>query len=78
MKRKVVLVKWIDSIETGGWGKKPESNMSCLSAGFLVEKTKDYILIALNVSAYSDGEYLQIPMVAVKSVKTLMMVDKPA
>lgn len=78
-KRKIVLVKWIDSMQTGGWRHKEaaRSNMNCMSCGFLVERTRDYIILALNMSAYTDGDYIQIPMVAVKSVKTLHTVEQP-
>lgn len=77
MKRKIVLVRWVDSIHTGGWGSKPESNMECLTVGLLVERTKKHILIALSASAYCDAHYIQIPAIAVRSVKSLGKVECP-
>jgi hypothetical protein len=77
MKRKIVLVKWVDSIHTGGWGDKPSSNTDCLTVGLLVERTKNHILVSMSASAYCDAHYIQIPAVSVKSVKTLKTVDCP-
>lgn len=78
MKRKIVLIEWIDSMQTSGWCKKPESvNLQCRTAGFLVEKTAKHITVALNMSAYTDGDYMTIPAAAIKSVKVIGTVEQP-
>lgn len=66
-----VIVRWIDSMGTPGWGAEPSAKMECTSVGFLLERTKDRVAIAQNKSHYSNGDLLEIPTAAIKSVKKL-------
>lgn len=70
-KTKPVIVRWVDSMGTSGWRDHKPSDMECTSIGHLISKTKDRVTIAMNSSHYGDGDFLEIPMVAVKSVKRL-------
>ncbi len=70
-KVKPVVVRWVDSTGISGWSKYTASKMECTTVGHLVEKTKDRVVIALNRSQYNDGDYMEIPNVAIKSIKKL-------
>ncbi len=71
-KTKPVVVRWIDSMGTSGWNNldKP-TDMECTSVGHLIKKTKDRVTIAMNRSHYGNGDYMEIPMIAVKSIRKL-------
>ena len=66
-----VMVKWIDSMGTGGWENHGESRMEITSIGHMVRKTADRVTIVQSKSHYNRNEQLEIPMVAVKSIKKL-------
>ena len=68
---KAVRVDWIDSTAQGGWGDYMETDMRCCSIGILIHKDKDVVVLAQNWSNSYLGEYITIPMVAVKKVKVL-------
>ena len=70
-KTKPVIVRWIDSMGSSGWRKYEASGMECTSIGHLVEKTKDRVVICQNRSHCGDGDFMEIPLVAVKSIKRL-------
>lgn len=67
-----VLVEWIDSVQSIGWGELHEpSDLTCWSAGFLVSKTKDRVTLALNWDGAEHGMTMEIPRVAVKKIRKL-------
>ena len=66
-----VIVRWIDSMKISGWTAYEASGMECTTVGHLVSKTKDRVVIAMNRSTCGDGDFMEIPLVAVKSVKKL-------
>lgn len=66
-----VIVRWVDSMKASGWHDYKETGMECTSVGHLIKKTKERVVIAMNRSTCGDGDYMEIPMVAVKSVKRL-------
>ena len=68
-----VCVEWIDSMGCAGWGDYTPSNMNCVSVGFLVEKNKDRVILALNKSLHvgRHGDYMEIPLCAVKRIRKL-------
>lgn len=84
MKKKleVVAVTWIDSYHSGGWRGSDELPpidheviSECLSVGFLVERGKKFIRLALSNDYPSQpgvgryGHFISIPRVAVKKIK---------
>lgn len=73
-KLNLVLIEWVDSIGSSGWKHDFEqSDMRCVSAGHLIEKTKDRIIIAMNKSLHADGygDYMEIPLCAVTKITKL-------
>ena len=66
-----VEVEWIDSVGTSGWGKYERTDMRCRSVGMLYSRDKDRIVLCLNQSAYSQGDYMEIPQSAIKRVTRL-------
>lgn len=67
-----VLVEWIDSVQTMGWGELHEpSDMRCVSVGILVSKTKDRLTLAVNYDGDSFGHFMEIPLVAIKKIRKL-------
>ncbi len=70
-KTKPVIVRWVDSMASPGWSAKSGAQFECITIGNLVEKTEERICVALNKSSYSDGDMMEIPRVAVRSVRRL-------
>lgn len=67
-----VIVSWIDSVQSLGCGElHSPSDMTCVSSGFLVSKTKDRITLAMNWDGAEFGQYMEIPRVAVKKLRRL-------
>lgn len=72
MKRPLVLVEWEDSAFTAGWRHGKVSTSLCKTAGYLVEKDKALVVIAMNVSdTGSYGEAMAIPRACVRSIRRL-------
>lgn len=73
MKIKPVMVEWVDSMGSHGWGNLSEpSNLSCFTVGQLVAKTPERVTVALNQNSHGlYGEHIEIPMCAVKRIKHL-------
>ena len=74
-KARPVIVRWIDSISTGGWCNDPRSKMECTTVGHLVERTKKGVTVALNRSHYGNGDFIEIPASAIRSVRRLKEYD---
>ena len=70
---KCVIVDWVDSVTCGGWrGEDEKTDMHCQTIGYLVEKCKDRIIICQSVAACnSRGEHIEIPKVAITSMRYL-------
>lgn len=68
---KPILVEWIDSMGQSGWGKHSEADLRCVTVGILIRKEADRIILAMNKSAHSHGEYMNIPLVAVRRIRKL-------
>ena len=67
-----VMIEWIDSSSTGGWGNlKEPSNMRCISVGHLVSRSKDRVTLAMSRSPWADGHHLEIPNFAIKRIRKL-------
>lgn len=68
----LVVVQWVDSIKTHGWVDIPQDiDTSCQTVGMFIQKQHNYITIALNKSAYGYGDYMSIPLCAVKKIRRL-------
>ena len=73
-----VLIKWIDSCASKGWGSrdyhlKEFAYSTCYTTGFLMERTKKYISVCQSFSEDTKNmaDTISIPMACVKSVKFL-------
>lgn len=67
-----IMVEWVDSMASSGWGDpRTPADMRCVSVGHLVRRTKDRVHIALNRSANSHGDHIEIPLCAVTRVRRL-------
>jgi hypothetical protein len=66
-------VLWVDSCSTNGWqGKKAPDDepVKCLTAGYLISRTKRGVTLAMNSSEYgSTGEWMTIPASCVVAIK---------
>ena len=70
-KTKPVIVRWLDSMGEGGWAAKSGARFECVTIGNLVRRDKERVVVTLNRSHYSDGDMIEIPAGAVKSVRRL-------
>jgi hypothetical protein len=78
---KKVEVVWVDSIGAGGWYTVPDGEfdrfadqpMICRSAGYLVRKKKDRVVLALNIgiSGTNRGHLIVIPRAAIQKIRRL-------
>ena len=78
---KYVLVRWVDSVSHDGWMTKSQTQTwvdapgaEQVSVGFLLSKTKKFVVIAQSVQIEPDGHtaaLLQIPTPCVISMKTI-------
>ena len=66
-----VIVRWVDSMGASGWHEYKPSAMECTSVGHLISKTKDRVTICMNHSHYGKGDYMEIPTIAIKSIRKL-------
>lgn len=72
----LVEISWLDSSSFTGWQSKPESALlECWSAGYLVHKDKNSIVIALNCSSKASnnafGDTMTIPRKVVTKIRRL-------
>jgi len=64
MKFPLVRIEWIDACSNSGWFTEKEmlkwandhSNYRCENVGYLITKTKDYIVVASRISQNNDEE----------------------
>ncbi len=70
---RIVQVEWVDSSSSSGWHyEHKDTDLNCQSVGFLAEKNKTRIKIYQSKAmAGQKGEYMEIPMCAVKKIKYL-------
>jgi len=78
---KALLVEWIDSASDHGWEKIKDSEIeheSCITLGFLVKESEDFIMIAHSIDQANDSANgrIQIPKVAIKSRKVIQWKPK--
>lgn len=68
-----VVVEWLDSNSTSGWGHDhKQTDLSCISVGLLVHEFRDRITLAQSKEAGGDyGDFLEIPRVAVRKLRRL-------
>ena len=72
----LVEITWNDSSSSTGWQSKPETALlQCWSAGYLVHRSRQAVVIALNCSseqsANSFGDTMTIPARCVKRIRRL-------
>ena len=73
-KQPTVLVRWIDSTTTHGWGQTATDDhepVTCETAGFLIKEANGYISFAQNRGPSKVGEVISIPKACVKRVRRL-------
>jgi len=70
-KKPAVEVEWIDSMGSSGWHELKNADLRCRTVGILYEKKKDRIVIAQNESVHVYGDYIEIPVSAVKKIRKL-------
>jgi hypothetical protein len=78
----VVRVEWIDSVQEHGWSyleeslkKSNDEAMECVSVGFLVKETDNFIVLAESfmMASSSVSGFMQIPKVAVDKIDTFQV-----
>lgn len=75
----MVLVRWIDSSSRAGWQNRKKAtrqmgakDAQCVTAGFLLRKSKNRLILALNMADTGEaGHLMSIPRVAIKRVRKL-------
>ena len=76
-KQDIVLVEWIDSATDSGWefvkSIKVEDGRTVFSAGYLLGRSKEYIVLAGDVDFFekTHNRQMQIPIIAIKSMWNL-------
>ena len=72
---KMVKVDWVDSMGDRGWSTPSRKSGICSTVGYLVERNKDCITVALNQchskAATRWGDSINIPACSIKKVRTL-------
>ncbi len=78
---KLAVVDWLDILVLSGWAKKSDRAVPspCRSVGWVVEKTKDYILLTADIDGHSPtpdcedayNRRIVIPMGCVKKIRYL-------
>jgi hypothetical protein len=72
---KIVHITWVDSQVDLGWKRvDPKITLLCESVGYLVEKTKDRVIIATNFAhgdVVSYGQHTHIPTCSIKKIRTV-------
>lgn len=75
MKYDLYHVKWVDACVDYGWKKIGETRVSGIlvhTAGWLLETTKDFIVVAQSISAIrTSSERMEIPRRWVKSMQKI-------
>ena len=72
MKRPIVLVEWEDAAFTGGWHPKSVTTSQCTTVGYLIEKTKVQVVVALNGCEDGGfGEAMAIPRTCIRSIRRI-------
>jgi hypothetical protein len=75
MKRKLVLVTWIDTAFEPGWKTSystPPTYSVCKTAGYLIEKSKKKVVISMNINEDGGyGECMIFPRGNVKKIEVL-------
>ena len=79
--RKIVLVHWRDANTRGGWGRLEDYEnhgaADVLTAGWLLKKTKDTIVVASSQGDWADiNQAIAIPSDWVISVRQIGRIDR--
>lgn len=66
-----VRIDWIDSVGTSGWRAYEKTKMDCVTIGFLYREYDDRYVVAMNWGRHTCGDYMEIPKIAVTSIRFL-------
>lgn len=77
-KAKILLVDWVDSCQTAGWQEERDCKVrviSCQTAGFLVEETKEAVCLALSRAltegCHPYGDIITIPRCSITGTEVM-------
>jgi len=83
MKRRLVIVEWIDSTRNIGWHAhehaRENRDMRCSSVGFLVDDDRDHVTVASHI-AWPRGEVcdtMTIPRCSIRRIRRLGVALEP-
>lgn len=76
MKRKLVLIEWVDSHYNSGWTRDlpAEEVLICYSVGWLVYDGKKTKILVANITAEDEPQqlgHISIPVCAIRKIKKL-------
>lgn len=69
----LVYVEWVDAVANAGWEKKAPPLALCPAAGFLIEETKEHIVLAVTVSADEHNASMTIPKAWIKKRRRVVI-----
>ena len=74
---KIIVVEWYDAVADGQWEEHAKAELhKCLTAGFLVDETKEAYCIASTISMDSSNARMSIPKVWVKKKRIVSIMPK--
>lgn len=76
VKRKIIYVEWIDAVADSGWCKDKDAEdiaRQCHAIGFLVNETKDSIILACTYHDLETNARMAIPKAWIKKRKVVRL-----
>ena len=73
---KIVLIEWVDSVRAFDWSlleDVDEKSMDCISVGFLLKETDNYVTIAQNYGLKPEQvcNLITIPKCSIKNIRKI-------
>lgn len=77
LKPTALYIEWEDAVASNGWEDHHKAELHpCVTMGFLIDETKDALLIASTISMGSTNARMHIPKAWIKKRKVIKYEDK--
>ena len=69
---RVVYVEWVDAVADLGWEQNSKASLHmCYTVGYLIDETKDALLIASTVSQFDSNARMHIPKAWIRNRRNI-------
>ena len=69
---RVVYVEWVDAVADLGWEQNCKASLHmCYTVGYLIDETKDALLIASTVSQFDSNARMHIPKAWIRNRRNI-------